>query len=206
MMAEPAYAPASVRNSEPIFNVLIDEIGARDRLLEVGSGTGHHAVAFGRALPELTWQTSDLAENHDYILAAIRESGLPNVQHPIELDVLDPKGADLHIAGFDAVYSSNTAHIMSIDAVRSMVAVAGDALKSGGRFLLYGPFKRGGRFNTPSNAAFDDSLRARDAAMGIRDLETIDQLVARNSMHRLRTYAMPANNLLVVWQKKEERS
>lgn len=203
-MAEPAYAAASVRNSEPILRVLADEVGDRDRLLEIGSGTGYHAVTFARALPGMTWQTSDLAENHDYIHAAIRESGLANVLRPIELDVLDPGGTGLDNAGFDAVYSSNTAHIMSIDAVRSMVAVVGNALKTGGRFLLYGPFKRGGRCSTASNTAFDESLRARDAAMGIRDLETIDQLAAQHCMQHLRTYAMPANNLLVVWQKQED--
>lgn len=205
-MAEPAYAPASVRNSEPIFQVFAGEVGARDRLLEIGSGTGYHAVTFGRALPGLTWQTSDLAENHDCILAAIRESGLANVLHPIELDVLHPGGADLDDAVFDVVYSSNTAHIMSLDAVRRMVEVAGNALMPRGRFLLYGPFKRGGQFSTPSNAAFDDTLRARDAAMGIRDLESIDQLAVQHGMQHVRTYAMPANNLLVVWQKQESSS
>lgn len=205
-MVKPAYASASVRNSEPILGVLADEVGERDRLLEIGSGTGFHAVAFGRALPGLTWQTSDLPENHDYIVAAIRESGLSNVLPPIELDVLDPGEAGIEDAAFDAVYSSNTAHIMGIDAVHGMVDVAGDALRPGGRFLLYGPFRRGGQFNTPSNAVFDESLRARDSAMGIRDLETIDELAAGQAMRRLRIYAMPANNLLVVWEKEGESS
>lgn len=205
-MAEPAYASASVRNSEPILGVLIDELGERDRLLEIGSGTGYHAVTFGRALPELTWQTSDLPENHAFIQAAITESGLANVLPPIVLDVLDPKDAGLDDANFDAVYSSNTAHIMSIDAVRSMMVIVGTVLRPGGCFLLYGPFKRDGLFNTASNAAFDESLRRQDPAMGIRDLEQIDQLAANQSMSRTRAYAMPANNLLVVWEKEEDSS
>lgn len=202
-MATPAYAPASVRNSEPILGVLIDEIGDCERLLEVGSGTGFHAVTFGRAFSQLTWQTSDLPENHDDINAAVREAGLRNVRKPIRLDVLDPDDTIVAAAGFDAVYSSNTAHIMGIDAVCSMIALAGRVLPPGGRLLLYGPFKRAGQFNTPSNAAFDESLRARDATMGIRDLEAIEQLAAQHFMRRLRVYAMPANNLLVVWQKEE---
>lgn len=202
-MNEPAYAPASVRNSEPILGVLADEIGDCTRLLEIGSGTGYHAARFGREFPRLAWQTSDLAENHAQIIAAIRESGLSNVLDPLQLDVQDPDDAALADQGFDAVYTSNTAHIMSFDAVRSMLALAGRLLCPGGRFLAYGPFRRDGRFSTPSNAAFDDSLRMQDAAMGIRDLEAIDQLAARQSLERRRTYAMPANNLLVVWQKRE---
>jgi len=202
-MSAPAYAPASVRNSEPILGALIDEIGDCKRLLEVGSGTGFHAVTFGRALPGLNWQTSDLPENHDYINAAIQDAGLPNVVKPMSLDVLDADEIVPAGPGFDAVYSSNTAHIMGFEAVQSMIALAGRVILPGGRLLLYGPFKRAGQFTTPSNAAFDESLRARDATMGIRDLEAIDQLAAQHSMRRLRIYAMPANNLLVVWQKEE---
>ena len=205
-MAEPSFASASVRNSEPILGVLADELAGRERLLEIGSGTGYHAVTFGRAMPSLTWQTSDLPENHVYIHAAIADSGVANVLSPLALDVLDPGDSGPADASFDVVYSSNTAHIMGIDAVRCMIAVAGKALRPGGRFLLYGPFKRSGTFNTPSNAEFDESLRTRDPAMGIRDLEEIDGLAARQSMSRLRTYAMPANNLLVTWHKNEEHA
>lgn len=203
-MAAPAYAPASVRNSEPILGVLRTEIGECRRLLEIGSGTGYHAVTFGRALPNLNWQTSDLPENHDTINAAVRDSGLLNVLEPIPLDVLDPGPIVLADDSVDAVYSSNTAHIMSFDAVRSMIALVGRVLRHGGRFLLYGPFRRAGQFSTPSNAAFDESLRTRDAAMGIRDLEAMDRLAAKVSLRCLHTYAMPANNLLVVWQRQED--
>ena len=204
-MAEPSYASASVRNSEPILGVLIDELGERERLLEIGSGTGYHAVRFGRALPQLTWQTSDLAENHGHIHAALSEHGLSNVLPPIALDVRE-QNENLEAASYDGVYSSNTAHIMAADAVRDMVALVGKALRPGGRFLLYGPFKRRGRFSTPSNASFDESLRARDSDMGIRDLEAIDQLALHHALHLARVYAMPANNLLVAWQKAEASS
>lgn len=202
-MVEPAYASASVRNSKPILGVLHDELGACSRLLEVGSGTGYHAVTFGRALPALTWQTSDLQENHEHISAAIRESGLANVSQPIVLDVLEADDVRFSGACFDAVYSSNTAHIMGFDAVRGMIEFAGRVLRPGGVFLLYGPFKRAGHFSTPSNAAFDNSLRARNGAMGIRDLEAVDRLASRESMQREKVYAMPANNLLIVWRKRE---
>lgn len=201
-MADPAYAPASIRNSEPILGVLRDEIGAASTLLEIGSGTGHHAVTFARALKQITWQTSDLAENLAQVRAAVRASRLTNVVEPIELDVLEAGRGPIAETRFDAVYTCNTAHIMGIDAVRSMIAFAGRVLRPHGRFCVYGPFRRAAAFNTPSNAAFDASLRARDAAMGIRDLEAIDRLAARAGMRRLRTYAMPANNLLVIWEKE----
>lgn len=202
-MAEPAYASASVRNAEPILGVLRNEIGACEKLLEIGSGTGHHAVTFAGAFGRLSWQCSDLCENLAQIRRTVRASGLPNVIEPIELDVLAADQAAIADASFDAVYTCNTAHIMSFDAVRNMIALAGRVLRPHGRLLIYGPFRRAGEFNTPSNAAFDASLRARDASMGIRDLEAIDRHAERASMRRLRTYAMPANNLLVIWQKQE---
>lgn len=203
-MAEPAHAPASVRNSGPILGVLQDEIADCGRLLEIGSGTGCHAVTFGRAFPRMTWQTSDLRENLADISSTVQAARLANVLEPVALDVRAQASAALSAASFDAVYSSNTAHIMAIEAVRAMVALAGRVLRPGGRFVLYGPFKRRGTFNTPSNSNFDASLRARNFEMGIRDLETIDELADCESMRRIRTYAMPANNLIVVWQKEKE--
>lgn len=202
-MLEPAYASASVRNSQPILGVLREELGQSHRLLEIGSGSAYHAVTFAEELPHLTWQTSDLGENHAYIDAAIKQSGSSNVRRPLLLDV---QHGDVPAARYDAVYSCNTAHIMSFDAVQGMVALSGRALADGGLFILYGPFKRGGEFNTASNAAFDSSLRARDPEMGIRDLEAIDELAIKASLVRCRIYAMPANNLIVVWQKRERQS
>ena len=178
-------APASARNAAPILGVLRRELRDRTRVFEIGSGTGQHAVTFAAALPGITWQTSDLVQSHDGIRAWIEESGLGNVLPPIAFDVL----------------SANTAHIMSYDAVRRMFALAGTMLRPGGIFCLYGPFSRGGRFSTASNATFDASLRARDPAMGIRDLDDVDGLAGENGMQRARTYAMPANNLLVVWAR-----
>ena len=200
-MLEPAYASASVRNSRPILGVLRDELGQSQRLLEIGSGTGYHAVTFAEKLPHLTWQTSDLGENHAYIEAAIHHAGGPNVRRPL---LLDAQHGDVAAARYDAVYSCNTAHIMSFDAVKGMVALSGRALADKGLFILYGPFKRAGEFNTASNAAFDSSLRARDPEMGIRDLDAIDELATSASLARRRIYAMPANNLIVVWQKREK--
>ena len=196
-MAKPT-APAAERNAAAILDVLQTELrNARD-VLEIGSGTGQHAVTIGAALPDLSWQTSDLDENHPAIVAWVDDAGLDNVHSPISLDVLT---ATLPAENYDAVFSANTAHIMGFAAVEKMFALVAHTLRDGGRFCLYGPFREQGAFSTESNAAFDQSLRSRDPSMGIRDLEQLDELAAAGKMRRVRRYAMPANNLLVVWQK-----
>lgn len=167
-------------------------------MLEIGSGTGQHAVEFASKLAHLTWQTSDLEPNHAGILQWIRESKLPNIRDPLVLDVLTAKGVP---GAYDAVYSSNTAHIMSYAAACRMFDLVGNVLAERGVFCLYGPFSRGGEFNTASNAEFDASLRARNAAMGVRDLDDLDGRAARNGMTLARLYAMPTNNLIVTWHK-----
>ncbi len=166
-------------------------------MLEIGSGTGQHAVHFASRLGHLHWQTSDLDENHAGIIAWLAEAGLANVLAPISLDV---SRASIS-ARYDAVYSANTAHIMSFDAVIKMLALVGRVLRMGGVFCLYGPFRHFGQFNTSSNARFDASLRSRHAAMGIRDLEDLDRACAEHGLRRSSLYAVPSNNLVVVWQK-----
>ena len=123
-----------------------------------------------------------------------------NVPPPVALDVLTDKPPAKQI---DAAYSANTAHIMSFDAVVEMFALVGKVLRPAGVFCLYGPFSREGRFNTSSNAAFDASLRARNPAMGIRDLDELDDVGARHGLRRVSLYAVPSNNLVTVWQKTE---
>ena len=195
------YASASARNAAPILGVLRHELRDRSALFEIGSGTGQHAVTFAAALPGLTWQTSDLEQSHDGIRAWIEESGLDNVLPPVHFDVLTAGAAS---GEYDAVFSANTAHIMSYAAVQRMFELAGTMLRSGGVFCLYGPFSRGGQFSTASNEAFDASLRARNSAMGIRDLDDLEGLAGRNRMQLARTYAMPANNLLLIWSREED--
>lgn len=194
------YASASTRNAAPILGVLQHEFRDTSAVFEIGSGTGQHAVTFAAALPHITWQTSDLEQSHNGIRAWIDESGLGNVLPPVSFDVLSAKAAS---AAYDAVFSANTAHIMSYAAVEKMFDLAGTMLRGEGVFCLYGPFSRGGQFSTPSNEAFDASLRSRNPAMGIRDLDDLEVLAGRHRMRLSRTYAMPANNLLVIWARKE---
>ena len=194
------YAEAAARNAAPILGVLRLELQGCATLFEIGSGTGQHAVTFAAALPELAWQTSDLEPSHAGIRAWIADAGLDNVLAPIGFDVLS---AETGGKRYDAVYSANTAHIMSYAAVCRMFEIVGAMLNEPGVFCLYGPFRRGGAFSTPSNKAFDTSLRARNSAMGIRDLDNLEALAGQSGMDLARVYAMPANNLLLVWVRKE---
>lgn len=198
-MSEKPFAPATERNSQPILDVIRHEFRSCKSVLEIGSGTGQHAVAFARELDHLTWQTSDLDENHAELYAWLDEAMLPNVLRPLSLDVMTEV---LPQAYCDAVFSANTAHIMSFAAVEKMFALVSRVLRDDGIFCLYGPFRQNGECSTPSNAVFDQSLRSRDATMGIRNLEDLDQLGCKGDLHRSRLYAMPANNLLAVWEKR----
>lgn len=197
-MPDTGPADASVRNSLPILGVLEDEFRDRRRVLEIGSGTAQHALTFARELRHLVWQASDLDERLAWISEAIARANLDNLPPPLSLDVRD---AALPPASYDAVYSCNTAHIMSLAAVEKMLQLAGHALVEGGVLCCYGPFKRGGRFSTPSNEQFDAALRSQNPEMGIRELSEIDRLASAAGLTRLRIYAMPANNLLVLWEK-----
>ena len=193
------HAPASERNRQPILEIINIEFGDCESVLEIGSGTGQHAVYFAEAMPRLTWQTSDLAENHQGIRSCIADSGLQNIGDPILLDVEHADGVD---GEYDGVFSANTAHIMGIKAVSCMFNVVGRLLSPAGVFCLYGPFNQDGEFTSESNERFDQSLRSQDPQMGIRDLEELDCFAGKTAMQRERLYAMPANNLIAVWRKK----
>ncbi len=197
-MLDKPFSEYSERNGGAILEVLKDEFSSCMTVLEIGSGTGQHAIRFAGVLPNLSWQTSDLAENHDGINAWITDSALTNVLKPIAFDVLT---ADVTADSFDGVYSANTAHIMSFDAVRKMLSLVAKALCKGGVFCLYGPFRQGGEFNAPSNAAFDESLRKRNADMGIRDIEALNDIASNLGLRHANFYAMPANNHIAVWRK-----
>ncbi len=197
-MTERPFAEAPQRNAPPILEVLRREFGYASEVLEIGSGTGQHAVTFAAAMPWLRWQTSDLDENHAGINAWIDTAGLDNVLRPLSLDV---RNDNVEASSYDAVFSANTVHIMGLDAVRRLFSVVGDALRADGVFCLYGPFRIGGAFNTRSNEQFDTSLRLRDATMGIRDLEVLDEFGASSGLLQQRLYAMPSNNHIAVWTR-----
>lgn len=197
-MTDKPFSEYAQRNGAPILKVLRREFANCESVLEIGSGTGQHAAHFAKELPHLQWQTSDLEQNHAGIQARVGDSDLANLLPPLSLDVLT---GEVCSSSYDAVFSANTAHIMNIDAVHKMFELVGRALVDNGVFCLYGPFQQGGNFNTPSNAAFHESLRSRNAAMGIRHLESLDDYASENHLQRVRLFAMPANNHIIVWQK-----
>lgn len=190
------YSQAAANNAAPILELLRREFQDCVEVLEIGSGTGQHAVYFTAELDHLVWQTSDLEENHPCIRAWLADAAIANVLAPISLDVSQ---ASLE-ATYDGVYSANTAHIMSFDSALAMMALVGRVLRPDGIFCLYGPFRRRGQFNTASNERFDASLRSRGSAMGIRDLEALDEAAAEHGLRRESLYAVPSNNLVVIWR------
>ena len=192
------YAESSGQNREPILAVLREVLAGCQRVLEIGSGTGQHAVHFGRHLPHLRWLPSDLPESLPGIRLWLAEAGLPNVEPPLALDVNDPVWP---VGPVDAVFSANTAHILSWPSVAAMLAGVGRLLPGGGVFALYGPFHYGGQATSPSNARFDAELRARDPAMGVRNFEDIDALARASGLRLQRDYPMPVNNRTLVWVK-----
>lgn len=191
-------APATERNRVPILEVLKSELDGCRSVLEIGSGTGQHAIYFAAALPEVVWQCSDRVENLDTINSWLESSDTSNVLAPLELDVGNYQPDDRI---YDAVFSANTAHIMNCGQVERMFQLAGNVLSTSGPFLLYGPFNRSGRFTSESNARFDASLKEQNPEMGIRDIADLDRFAERYGLQQTAQFAMPANNNIFVWRK-----
>lgn len=197
-MTDKPFSAASERNREPILRVLREFFADCSHALEIGSGTGQHAVHFAAALPHLTWQTSDRAENLPGIRTWLAEAALPNTPAPIELDVAAGSWPNQL---FDAVFSANTLHIMGWLEVEALFSALPRVSTTNAKLAIYGPFNFDGRFTSDSNAAFDASLRARSAHMGIRDAAAVDALATRAGFVLLDDIAMPANNRLRLWQR-----
>jgi SAM-dependent methyltransferase len=193
-------APAAARNREPILRVLRDCLPRPALVLEIASGTGEHAVWFSGALPELTWQPTDLDPEALRSIAAWRDlSGPPNLLPPLRLDA----AADTWpVARSDAVVAINMAHIAPWTATQGLIAGAARVLTQDGLFYLYGPFREAGVHTSAGNAAFDADLRARDPSWGIRDLDAIAALAGRHGFVGPERIAMPANNLSVVFRRR----
>jgi cyclopropane fatty-acyl-phospholipid synthase-like methyltransferase len=190
-------ADSCERNRGPILEVLREHFADRRRVLEVGSGTGQHAVHFAAALPQLIWQTSELEPNLAGIRSWLEDSGLPNLPQPILLDVRGP-WPDTR---FDAVFTANTLHIMSWPEVRALFAALPGVLTPDAALAVYGPFNYDGRFTSPSNASFDEWLKQRSAHSGIRDFAAVDELARSIGFALVEDRPMPANNRTIVWRR-----
>jgi cyclopropane fatty-acyl-phospholipid synthase-like methyltransferase len=197
-MQDKPFAESCEQNKQVILDILQLELTDSRRVLEIGSGTGQHAVYFAQYLPHLSWQCTDVADNLPGIRAWLNDAGLDNTPPPLALDVREN---DWPMQTYDAVFSANAIHIMSWQAVESMFAGIGRVLKTGGRVCLYGPFNYGGMFTSDSNARFDAWLKGRDPLSGIRHFEDLDALAEQAGMVLANDYAMPANNRILVWGK-----
>jgi hypothetical protein len=193
------HAPATERNREPILAVLRTHFADRRRVLEIGSGTGQHAVHFAAALPHLQWQPSDLEENHEGIRAWIAAAGAGNVLAPLPFDAAAPDAWPA--ARYDAIFSANTLHIMGWPEVLSLFAHLPRLLADDAVVVVYGPFNVGGAYTSPSNADFDAQLRAADPRRGLRDMEAVQALAAAAGLDFVEDVAMPANNRCLVWRR-----
>jgi cyclopropane fatty-acyl-phospholipid synthase-like methyltransferase len=198
-MDDKPFAPACERNREPILSVLRAHFADRSRVLEIGSGTGQHAVHFAAAMPQLVWQTSDRAENLAGIRAWLADANLANTPPPIELDVAT---GGWPVTPFDGVFSANTLHIMSWREVGMLFDALPSVTTPDAKVVIYGPFNYEGAYTSASNAAFDESLKARSPHMGLRDMEAVDALARRAGFALIDDVAMPANNRTLVWQRQ----
>ena len=196
-MIEKPDAPSCARNREPILGALRTHFAERTKVLEIGSGTGQHAVYFAAALPQLCWQTSERAGNLAGIRAWLAEENLPNTPPPIELDVAGPWPRQR----FDALFSANTLHIMSWAEVELMFQRLPDVMTDDAKLAIYGAFNYQGRFTSASNAAFDAQLRQRGAHQGLRDFEAVNALARTAGMLLVEDIAMPSNNRCLIWRR-----
>ena len=192
------YSEACEENKFPILDVLRKEFASAQTILEIGSGTGQHAVFFAEQLPHLIWQPSDVIDSHASIIVWINDSGLDNVLPPLELDVEKDHWPSQK---YDGLFSANTTHIMSWPQIVEMFDHISSLLVSAGNFCLYGPFNYQGKFTSASNEHFDQWLKARDPQSGIRDFEALNELAENNGLTLQHDYEMPVNNRLLVWKQ-----
>jgi len=198
-MSSLPHSPAADRNKEPILACLQRILGERGAALEIAAGTGQHAVWFAASLAGWMWQPTDSDAGMLPVIAdRIAQSGLANVLPPVQLEVTAGQWPPF-ARKFDAIYCANMLHIAPWDACPALMAGAARHLAPGGLLITYGPYFEAGVPPAASNLAFDESLRARDAAWGIRRLEDVDAEAHRAGLVLAQRHEMPANNLLLVF-------
>lgn len=200
MLSEKPFSQACENNKGPILSVLERVFSDCESVLEVGSGTGQHAVHFAPRLPHLVWQTSDLAHNHAGINAWLEDYPADNLLPPVVFDADHPPCLSKPV---DAIYTANTCHIMAWSSVVNLFAAMKTLLSSDGILAIYGPFNYNGQFTSDSNARFDQWLKQRAQHQGIRDFEAVNNLAQHIGLELVEDNAMPANNRLLIWRRSE---
>ncbi len=192
------YSEACERNKAPILEVLREHLPVRGEVLEIGSGSGQHAVFFARQFPGLRWQPSDTGDFLPGLRARLAAEAPANLAAALELDVRSGPWSESRYA---AVFSANTMHYMSSAAGRDMLYGCGRVLQPDGILIVYGPFKYNGEFTTPSNARFDGWLKSSDPQRGVRDFEWVKEVAGQAGLRFCADIAMPANNQCLIWRK-----
>jgi SAM-dependent methyltransferase len=192
------WSEACERNRAPILEVLRGAFAGATQVLEIGSGTGQHAVFFAATLSHLVWQPSDRPEHLAGIALWRDEAGLANLRAPLVLDV---DNADWPVTECDALFSANTLHIMSWSSVENFFRGAARVLLPGGVLAVYGPFSYGGKHTAESNARFDNFLRTRDPLSGVRDFKAVCALAQHHGLEFCDDHALPANNRMLIWKR-----
>ncbi|MDX2370111.1 MAG: DUF938 domain-containing protein [Colwellia sp.] len=194
------FSQACENNKQPILDILSRAFAKQKHVLEIGSGTGQHAVYFAKNLPFLTWQTSDLSINHSGINQWITDFPTPNIRRPLSIDLARAQPLTENI---DAMYSANTLHIISWTLVQKFFELVEKHLAQNGVLSIYGPFNYQGKYTSESNANFDLWLKARDKRSGIRGFEPVCQLATTAGLSLIEDVAMPANNRMLIFKKTD---
>ena len=189
---------ACERNKEPIRKLLAQALVHSRKVLEIGSGTGQHAVHFAAHFPHLVWQPTDTGDYLPGLRERIAQEGTPNLLPPLELDV---RALPWKVEPVDALFTANTLHIMSWPAVQALFRGLGAVLAAPAVLCIYGPFRYDGEYTSASNAEFDRFLQARDPESGLRDFAQVNTLASEQGLSLLADHAMPANNQLLLWRK-----
>ena len=198
------YAPATARNRDVILEQLLPRIETPAVLLEIASGTGEHACHFSAAMPDLTWHPTDLDADHlSSIKSHIEAEALSNIQPPEKLNVIEEVWP---VENCKYVFNANMIHISPWICTLGLMRGAGRVISPGGRLIMYGPYFQQDRETAPSNLSFDQSLRSRDPEWGIRQLEDVVSVAEQNQFQLEEVIEMPANNLLVIYQKNADQA
>jgi hypothetical protein len=201
-MTEPSFSPAADRNKQPILELLQQVLPARGSALEIASGTGQHVAWFAQHLPQWTWQPTDAdAPALNSIDARIALGQLGNVRPPLLLDVMSPVWLPEDTPAFDAIYCANMLHIAPWATCTALMQGCARHLAAGGQLVTYGPYLEDSVATAPGNRAFDQDLRARNPDWGLRRREDVEQEAAKSGLTLVQRFAMPANNLLLVWAR-----
>lgn len=194
------FSQACENNKDPILRIIRQYLRGEQVVLEIGAGTGQHAVHFAENLPDLLWQSSDIEANLPWLQARIEQAELPNLLPPVLIDVTQEAWG---IESVDSIYSANSLHIMPRESVDHFFEHAGQLMLPDGHLIIYGPFKYEGQFATKSNYNFDLWLKTQNPYSGIRDFEYVNELAGNAGFSLIGDHPMPANNQLLVWQKAD---